>query len=238
MEIIENQQQISKLVALIPPKFYNFKHSENDEDFIRNKRPTPTSLCSKKFKSIGGSAIGNPAEEADAVQQVNSDEDETTAIEIDFIENDDAKKSKKAAKLAKLDPFSFSKQPNTAIVVPNATTLKIEPMKISNAVELKEKLRSRIQELRALRTGGSDPKSKQELLEKRKEQKLKKHTKTVKQFPKPKLDIEQFTNTNTNDDSTIVSEMTFGNLDFGIKEVKKGPKDVHSLLKLVHYLLI
>ena len=199
--ILQTQQEISKLVSLIPSKYYYFRHFE--EDLIGQKKPN-NAPSSHKRKAL----------EAAAARQVSA----ASSASLEGNITDNTTKSISNANVQEIKEES----------------LTIQPMKNSNAVDLKLKLQSRINELRNQRLG-SDPKSKQELLEKRKsKQKLSKKASKNKDNS---LDISKFTTSKSkqtvSDDGKddMNTEMQFGSLDFGIQTKQKGPKDVHSLLK-------
>ncbi|KND04324.1 uncharacterized protein SPPG_00054 [Spizellomyces punctatus DAOM BR117] len=126
----------------------------------------------------------------------------------------------------------------------------LAPLPTGSIVELQEKLKSRIQELRTKRkapTGtvdGEAPKSRQEILEKRaKRKRERKEGIKQKKEKRRKLDDTKGMaidgpskmDTKANGGSKAIKEdVTFGKLDFGIAEVakkRKGPTDLTGQLK-------
>jgi hypothetical protein len=94
-----------------------------------------------------------------------------------------------------LDPETFSTNPTSIEDAPvseeDEEDEKIEPMAVSNAVELKERLKNRIEELRAARKQSDTPvHSRHELLEKRKLKKQERQKALQKKKDARKLDVD------------------------------------------------
>jgi hypothetical protein len=145
---------------------------------------------------------------------------------------------KEASKKAKRDKFNAdSNDENVANENIHSSedeeSVEIQPMQVSNAVQLKQKLQSRIEELRAARGATRNGKSRKEMVEKRK-QKIKKRKMTNDTLvinilnQGMKIQTEEI---KKKDDEPM---LLFGKIDFGqVPKKKRGPTDPAALLKIV-----
>ncbi|KAH6560244.1 hypothetical protein BASA62_000213 [Batrachochytrium salamandrivorans] len=153
------------------------------------------------------------------------------------------KEATKKAKRAKLDPNA----PKTVSEIQHEMTLHTQPMAAATAIELKDRLQKRIEELRAKRNifqvnddsaSPSAPKTRQDIIEKRKQKKqqrkeamLKKRDSRKKMDDTLGMDVQKTaiaTNTGT---GGLKMDVSFGKIDFGLEEKKKGPTDAVALLQ-------
>ncbi|KAH6559794.1 hypothetical protein BASA50_000097 [Batrachochytrium salamandrivorans] len=176
------------------------------------------------------------------------------------------KEATKKAKRAKLDPNApktvseiqhemtlhtqspLEMTPSTSqpTVIP-PTPHPLRPMAAATAIELKDRLQKRIEELRAKRNifqvnddsaSPSAPKTRQDIIEKRKQKKqqrkeamLKKRDSRKKMDDTLGMDVQKTaiaTNTGT---GGLKMDVSFGKIDFGLEEKKKGPTDAVALLQ-------
>jgi phosphopantetheinyl transferase (holo-ACP synthase) len=99
------------------------------------------------------------------------------------------KEASKKAKKQRLDPDVFAPAIHEDEDMEEVEIPTVQPLENSDAVELKEKLQQRIQELRQKR-GAADPKSRQELLEKRKQKQEKRKELLKKQKENRKMGLD------------------------------------------------
>jgi phosphopantetheinyl transferase (holo-ACP synthase) len=99
------------------------------------------------------------------------------------------KEASKKAKKQRLDPEVYAPTVHEDEDMEEMDIPTVQPLENSDAVELKEKLQQRIQELRQKR-GAADPKSRQELLEKRKQKQEKRKELLKKQKENRKMGLD------------------------------------------------